>query len=373
MNILFVDTIYWNYTPDTVYERPFGGHQSGVCYLTESLGKLGHKVALMNHVDQPTVARGVMCIPMMHEGERLIALFQEFSPDVVVVVAGAEVAVQLKTILPATVPTVLWSGHGYYQAHYKPLEDPLCREAWDAFAFVGTWQLKTVCERFGLDKAKAVNLGMAISPKFENLFSSAEEMVAVKTSYPTMLYASTPERGLSELLRWFPRLKANHTSARLEVYSSLKVYQLAEADDPFKGLYELCQRTDGVDYIGSVPQPELATCMRRSWVLAYPNTVPETACIVAMEAMASGAWPVTSVLGALPETTAGFGSLIDAGLRTKEYEDAFVERVDTYIEHLLGGNSKSVQRTWEMVQYANANYVWSRRAKQWEQFLGRLL
>ena len=37
MRLAFVDPIDWDYTVQTAFERPLGGSQSALCYLTAAL------------------------------------------------------------------------------------------------------------------------------------------------------------------------------------------------------------------------------------------------------------------------------------------------------------------------------------------------
>src|SRR5262249_49097378 len=116
----------------------------------------------------------------------------------------------------------------------------------------------------------------------------------------------------------------------LEVFSSMKVYQQDEPGDEFAPLYHQCRRTPGVRYVGSVAQPRLAEELKAASILAYPNTFAETSCIAVMEAMAAGLLVVTTDLGALPETPAGFGAMVlppagPAGINS--FAQSFLERL----------------------------------------------
>ena len=84
------------------------------------------------------------------------------------------------------------------------------------------------------------------------------------------------------------------TDVRLKVFSSLKVSQVTEDRDEWETLYRRCAETAGVEYVGSLTQPELARQLRSINILAYPNTFARTSCISVMEALANGGFFVTS-------------------------------------------------------------------------------
>ncbi len=126
-----------------------------------------------------------------------------------------------------------------------------------------------------------------------------------------MIYSSTPFRGLDLLPIAFSTIRAAIPGTWLKIFSSMKVYQSPDIHDPFSPLYELSRALDGVEYVGSVSQPELARAFQSADILAYLNTFPELACIAVMEAMASGCLVIPSSFGALPESTGGHGFLMD--------------------------------------------------------------
>src|SRR5207248_8841406 len=117
-------------------------------------------------------------------------------------------------------------------------------------------------------------------------------------------YTSTPFRGLDVLVAAFPAIRRRHPTVRLDVFSSMQVYDQPTSRDPYKTLYDQCRATEGIDYRGSVTQPELAKALREASILSYPNTFAETGCIAAKDGLAAGLHVVSSDLGALPETGA---------------------------------------------------------------------
>ena len=145
------------------------------------------------------------------------------------------------------------------------------------------------------------------------MFSESESIVAQKRNPPHWLIRSTPFRGLDLLLEGWPSIRSAVPDAALQVFSSMRVYQNSPEQDEsaYGALYRVVPGTGR----GRVLRLDSAALtlrvkLRETTMLGYPNTFPETSCIAVMEAMASGCRIVTSDLGALPETTAGFANLV---------------------------------------------------------------
>jgi glycosyltransferase involved in cell wall biosynthesis len=266
------------------------------------------------------------------------------------------------------VPMALWSQHAPNQAAVKALTNAEERQTWDRFFLVSQWQADAYASSFGMPPERISVMRNAVSPPFQAL--ERRHPPFFRTGAPPVLaYTSTPFRGLVVLLTAFPAIRAAVPECRLRVYSSMGVYQVNDAADDYRVLYDLARALPGSEYLGSLPQSALAEALAEADILAYPNTFAETSCISVMEAMAAGCLVVTSKLGALPETTAGFGILMDAlsdvVAMTREFTKVLVsvirmarEKPDQFEDGLR-----------RQQLHARTAYSWARRAEEWEQAL----
>ncbi len=349
----------------TAYERPLGGSESALCYLAEALAARGHEVFLLSSTPAPEVSRGVPCLPLTPA-----MLGQLPALDAFVVQNLAGQARPLRQALGPKTRLILWTQHTHDQPAVQPLRDPAERNTYDALVFVSDWQRAMYREHLGIDPRRTAVRRNGIGPAFQRLFTAEEAILAAKSRPPVLAYTSTPYRGLDRLLTAFPRIRAAVPGVTLQVFSSMQVYGIAGAEDQerFGKLYQLCRETEGVDYVGSVPQPELARRLRAATVLAYPNTFPETSCIAVLEAMAAGCRVVTSELGALPETAGGFANLIPTGNGWDAYLNRFVEEMATVLANLDGDAEDHLRR---QVAHVNQCCTWAGLADEWVQWLSR--
>jgi glycosyltransferase involved in cell wall biosynthesis len=367
MDIVFIDATAWAaYDPDTPFERPLGGSQSSVCYLAPELVKLGHRVTLASRAAEPKQVRGVRCEPIhgMQDGFLRDA-------DCVVQLSAVLHAMlaELKALCRPDTRQILWTGYAHDQPAVAALAQPETQALVDNFALVSEWQAECFCQAFGLDPMRIGILRNAAGPAFADLFGGGPILPA-KVGPPTLCYTSTPFRGLDRLLAAFARIRAAVPDARLEIYSSMAVYN--DLHDPFQPLYDVARTSPGVAYHGSVPQPALAQALRSATMLAYPNTFPETSCIAVMEAMAAGCTVVTSDLGALPETGAGFIDLTPPLADPDAHAEAFADRVIQLLAARQADPAGTEAYLQDQVAYAVAENSWARRAEQWSTWLSGL-
>ena len=211
----------------------------------------------------------------------------------------------------------------------------------------------------------------AAAPAFQTLERRSPPFFRTGAA-PVLAYTSTPFRGLAILLTAFPAIRAAVPGCRLRVYSSMGVYQVADASDDYRVLYELARALPGSEYVGSLPQTALAQALADADILAYPSVFPETSCISVMEAMAAGCLVASSRLGALPETTAGFGFLIDASTDLVGMAREFAKLVVALIRTAREKPEQFEDGLRRQRSHARAAYDWTTRAQDWEQALQRL-
>lgn len=344
MKIGFVNFSPMEYDVETPYIEPLGGSESALCYLVVALASRGHEVSLFWRRNTRVKKLGVH-----HINVNDVALVDL---DVLVVQNSPDFGKDMRTRLPEKTKLVLWSQHASDQVAVASLHGPEVQLLFDRIVLLSEWQKAQYITDFGVDPQKIVLIGNAISPAFEN----AEIAEKVPDS---MAYTSTPFRGLSLLGEIFEQVRGVRPQATAHIFSSMKVYQLAR--DEFVPVYKKLKKLKGVQYHGSLSQKALSEQLRTIESLAYPNLFPETSCIAVMEAMALGLRIVTSDLGALPETTAGYAQLVPILGRTKgEYMTDFV---DTMLKPIQQEMLK------DQVKFVNLHYTWKVRAEEWEREL----
>lgn len=375
MRICFIDTVATDYRADTPYISPMGGTQAAACYLAEALAAIGHEVSLWTKTSQPGRARGVDCANLYS-----LPSTQRIDFDVVVLMSavGRGAVDWLRATFPARTRFVLWIQHADDQPGPQALSEPEVAGLWHAIALVSGWQARRYIDSFGIPADRVRIMRNAASPRFAGLFGPSGEdgsdILAAKAGAPVLAYSSAPYRGLNLAAAIFPRVRRRFPDAELMVFSGPRAgeREAMEADPLFRALLGM----EGVTHLGSLPQPELADALKRASVLLYPNSFAETSCIAVIEALAAGCRVVTSNLGALPETTAGFGVLLEPfgpthGMKDVErYIERFADEVCAQIAFLR--ESPAAGRLLRLqVDHARLNR-WDLRAWEWDHLFRHL-
>jgi hypothetical protein len=218
MKLAFLDPIDWDYTPFSPLERPMGGSQSAICYLTPELAALGHEVTLLNNVSRPGLYAGVQCPG--HAGTLAADYLNQF--DAVVAINSAMGAKLRRR--GVTTRLILWSQQATDQQHVQQLREPDERQAWNSIFLVSDWQARSYASDFGVPAERISVLRNAAAPVFQTLERRTAPFFRTGKP-PVLVYTSTPFRGLMLLLLSFPTIRAAIPGCRLRVFSSMGVYQ----------------------------------------------------------------------------------------------------------------------------------------------------
>lgn len=155
---------------------------------------------------------------------------------------------------------------------------------------------------------------ISINPEFEQFTSvfgngiefEQFESISERKNPHSCIYGSNYGRGLEILLEIWPEVKQHYPNATLDIYYGWQHWGLLSAEKEAK-LSRLINDLAALSVIdhGKVGHKELNQAYANASIWAYPCIAPETFCITALRAQASGAIPVIIQGSALVETVQG--------------------------------------------------------------------
>ena len=189
----------------------------------------------------------------------------------------------------------------------------------------------------------------------------------------TLIYASTPFRGLKYLPYIFKQVLKQHPDAILKVFSGMKLYGDSDTQE-FKQIYNELKNTPNTIYSEPISHKELAVEFSEASLLVYPNIWEETSCVTLIEAMRSGCYPILSNIGALPETSNGYGTIVpldatyhpSGWIPSKLFLDEFADNICQAL------SQTKYQHTKQQAEWACEYYNWKTIASQWHILLNKL-
>jgi len=190
------------------------------------------------------------------------------------------------------------------------------------------------------------------------------------------IYASSPDRGLEQLLEVWPRIHSAVPGSELHVFYGFRDIWLRHEKSMPKSaaLRERIERMllqPGVVNHGMVGQPELHKWFAECGFWLYPTSFEETFCVTAAKAQCMGAIPITSRY-----ENSCLREVIGYDLGPPEMPGKIKENqawLDMYAEAVIEASHTSwVDYRQEMKEWARDRFPWAKVADQWDSlFSGR--
>jgi len=253
---------------------------------------------------------------------------------------------------------VLWMQHFVNQKEAQNLGSKDYVDKLDYIIFNSNWNFEKFFYQFKIPESKSLVIKNAVEKiKFQ-------EKPKDKIS---LIYHTTPWRGLVHLLKIFKSLDLKNVE--LNVCSSTKIYG-KKFDEKFlnkyKHIFNECKITKNINYYGFVHNNKIIDLLKKMHIYAFPSIWPETSCISAIESMAAGCEVVATNLGALYETCAPFGTLVNFDSNFDNLEKKYSEALLKSIKNFWSvENQKKLKLQYETI---NAMYSWNVRSNEWKNF-----
>ena len=149
---------------------------------------------------------------------------------------------------------------------------------------------------------------------------------------------------------------------------------------PFIPVYNELKQLPGVEYSPCIDREELLPHIQDAAFYIHPNVWEETFCVSLAEAMSCGCFPITTDMGALPETSNEMGKYIPmSGKNTPRgwipdeiFYKNFAEEVIRALHFFDAAIDEYYQASQNISSFAIGKYCWKRIAKLWESYINTI-
>lgn len=370
----------WN--PDSILDGGIGGSETAAIHMATELARWGHEVVVYgqfdSHVTWPTEP-SVRDHPkgIWREGARFLD-YRTVTEDTCKYPLECDVFISsrckeaVRFLKPKARLKVLWMHDIHvgddYQDDIGRFDLIFCLSEWSRKYFLNLYaearKDKVIVTRNGIDT---------------RLFLREPRKQGIRFTY-----SSSPDRGLEQLLSFWPKIRKIAPEAELHVYYGFHTWDkmnatitnpvirnLAEMRVAFLKEQMRLNGEHGVVDHGRVSQVELAKSFLASTLWLHPTNFKETSCITAMEAQAAGCVPVTTSLAALSETVR-YGMLIKPSNTDERYEQEFLSSIrwlleDSSVPDRVGSFPRRPELAEEGRKWALGNLSWTQVAGRWEE------
>jgi len=186
------------------------------------------------------------------------------------------------------------------------------RDRVDKFICLSPWHVDFFSDHHQMPKDKIITIPNGVNVE---LFDTPD---LGKKKFGKLIYSSSPDRGLDNLIYLMIFAKDQVPELHLDVYYGFHNYESAVRQrnnvdevrrlDELKGVIE--KHSDFVNMYGRISQPDLAKRWSEAYAWIQPTNFTETFCLTAKEAQTSATPIVCSNVAALQTTVGDFGHLV---------------------------------------------------------------
>lgn len=316
------------------------GTELAVINIAKELVKFGYKVVVSGEVKNSGLIDGVEWI---HTDELHFKYYNQF--DVIISASYIHFVLEFENY---NAKKVFWAHNTHHYPWWKgkiiETADELLHQV-DRTVCLTEWHKHQWSNTYGIDLNKIEVLGNGLDT---STFVGTPQKIKGK-----FIWTSAVDRGLSELLYHWPKIKSAIPHASLDIYAPSYSPALVEN-------YNTNNLID-VNFIGDVDQITLHDAMLRAEYWCYITDYEETYCMTALEMQYAKVLPIVTRVAALSETV-NSGIILE---RNETNWDQVVKILDT-----LGSELKN-KSTESAFQWAKQQ-TWNARSYDWKNLLESL-